>query len=66
MQALGFLAQNGSAGPTDLAGAFGSSVPTWSRELETLTHIGLVVKHGQKRILTEMGRLWIQDQQQKA
>ena len=62
--ALSFLAQHGSGGPTDLAGAFGSSAPTWSRELETLAQVGLVIKRGQKRFLTEMGQLWAQNHQQ--
>lgn len=62
MLALRFMAERGACGPTDLAGAFGSSVPTWSRELDALTTSGLVIKHGQKRVLTDMGRMWIQEQ----
>lgn len=65
-QAMAYIAQHGSGGPTDLAGAFGSSAPTWSRELETLAHAGLVIKRGQKRFLTDAGQLWVQNQQQKA
>ena len=61
--ALQFIAGNGSAGPTELANAYGESTPTWSRELATLSTIGLVVKQGQKRVLTEVGRMWIQQQQ---
>lgn len=54
--ALAYLAEHGSGGPTDLAHAYGSSAPTWSRELETLSSQGLVVKRGQKRFLTDAGR----------
>lgn len=61
--ALRYLAEHGSGGPTDLAGAFGSSTPTWSRELEALARAGLVIKRGQKRFLTEMGKLWTEEQQ---
>ena len=62
--ALEYLAAHGSCGPTDLAGAYGSSAPTWSRELEALGRAGLVVKRGQKRFPTEAGTLWIQQNQQ--
>lgn len=62
-QALAFLAERGSGGPTDLAGAFGSSAPTWSRELETLAQVGLVIKRGQKRFLTDAGQAWVQSHQ---
>lgn len=58
--ALQFLIEQGSCGPTALAGAFGESVPTWSRELATLASMGLIRKHGQKHILTDMGRAWLQ------
>ena len=58
-QAMGYLAQFGICGPTDLAQAFGSSNATWSRELESLAAAGMVIKQGQKRILTDMGRMWI-------
>ena len=61
-QALSYLAAGGSAGPTDLAGAFGSSAPTWSRELKALAQSGLVVKHGQKWFATEAGSAWIRQQ----
>ncbi len=54
--ALTYLAEHGSGGPTDLAHAYGSSAPTWSRELETLSSQGLVIKRGQKRFLTDAGR----------
>ncbi len=62
MQALTYLLEHTSCGPTDLERAFGSSVSTWSRELETLQQHGFVVKQGQKRILTEIGRSWVQEQ----
>lgn len=58
--AIGFLLQAGTCGPTDLTSAYGSSNATWSRELEALSSQGLVVKTGQKRVLTDMGRLWAQ------
>lgn len=61
-QALSYLAAGGSAGPTDLAGSFGSSAPTWSRELKALAQSGLVVKHGQKWFATEAGGAWIRQQ----
>lgn len=59
-QAIAYLVEHGSCGPTDLAGAFGSSAPTWSRELEGLAHAGLVIKRGQKRFLTDAGQAWAQ------
>ena len=62
--ALEYLAMHGSCGPTDLAGAYGSSAPTWSRELDALGRAGLVVKRGQKRFPTEAGNLWIQQNRQ--
>ena len=56
--ALGFLLEHGSCGPTELARAFGSSNPTWSRELATLAETGLVIKRGQKHFLTEFGKTY--------
>lgn len=53
--ALGYLAQNQECGATDLARAFGNSAPTWSRTLNDLAQAGLVIKHGQKYHLTELG-----------
>lgn len=53
--ALGYLAQNQACGATDLARAFGNSAPTWSRTLNDLAQAGLVIKHGQKYHLTELG-----------
>ena len=53
--ALGYLAQNQECGATDLARAFGNSAPTWSRTLNDLAQAGLVIKHGQKYHLTEIG-----------
>lgn len=61
-QAMRYLLEQGSCGPTDLAHALGSSAPTWSRELEALAQAGLVIKRGQKRFLTEMGKLWAEEQ----
>lgn len=54
-QALAYLAEHGSAGPTDLSAAFGSSNPTWSRALGALAAQGLVIKAGQKYQLTQIG-----------
>lgn len=56
---LSFLAQNGSCGPTDLARAFGSSAPTWSRELASLAAEGFIMKNGQKYSLTGYGRQFV-------
>lgn len=53
--ALGYLVQNQECGATDLARAFGNSAPTWSRTLNDLAQAGLVIKHGQKYHLTEIG-----------
>lgn len=61
-QALGYLAQNEACGATDLARALGSSAPTWSRTLNDLAQVGLVIKHGQKYHLTELGRDRMQTQ----
>ena len=56
---LEYLREHDSVGPTDLCDAFGGSQPTWSRELKTLDAAGLVVKRGQKRLLTEYGRAYL-------
>lgn len=61
-KALGYLAQNEACGATDLARALGSSAPTWSRTLNDLAQVGLVIKHGQKYHLTELGRDRVQTQ----
>ena len=55
-QILQYLMGNRECGPTELARAYGSSAPTWSRELIKLAEAGLVIKSGQKFHLTEMGR----------
>ncbi len=60
-QALAFLARGTQCGPTDLNRAFGTSVPTWSRELDKLAEAGLVIKRGQKFHLTELGQTWTQN-----
>lgn len=62
-EALQYLATYEMCGPTDLTAAYGHSNATWSRELNALTAAGLVAKHGQKRILTDMGRYWLQENQ---
>ena len=50
----------------DLARTFGSSQPTWSRELKALEDKGLVKKQagGQRRELTASGRSFIQQHPQ--
>lgn len=53
--ALSYLAQHQECGATDLARAYGNSAPTWSRTLNDLAQAGLVIKHGQKYHLTEVG-----------
>lgn len=60
--ALAYLLEHGQAGPTDLAGAYGQSGPTWSRELATLSEGGFVMKRGQKYHLTELGSSWMRTQ----
>lgn len=57
--ALFYIADAGQGGPSDLAEAHGSSVPTWSRVLATLDAYGLVEKHGRKRVLTDQGAAWV-------
>ena len=61
-RALEYLAQNEACGATDLARALESSPPTWSRVLNNLAQVGLVIKHGQKYHLTELGRERMQTQ----
>ena len=60
--ALAYIQQHGSCGPTELTCALGSSNPTWSRELATLARSGLIIKQGQKYVLTDMGSMWLQGQ----
>ncbi len=60
--ALGYLAQHQECGATDLARAYGNSAPTWSRTLNDLAQAGLVIKHGQKYHLTEVGSARVQAQ----
>ena len=60
--ALGYLAQNQECGATDLARAFGNSAPTWSRTLNDLAQAGLIIKHGQKYHLTEIGNARVRAQ----
>ena len=54
--AISLIAERGSAGPSDLTRAFGSSGPTWSRVLSNLAAQGIVTKVGQKYQLTGIGR----------
>ena len=54
--ALSLVLERGSAGPTDLVKAYGSSAATWSRELAALAAQGAVLKSGQKYQPTEYGR----------
>lgn len=55
---LQYLQVHELVGPTELKNSFGSSQPTWTRELKSLEEAGLVSKRagGQKRGLTEAGR----------
>lgn len=59
--ALRFLFENAQGGPTDLSRLYGSSNATWSRELDTLSKTGFVHKPGQKYVLTDMGRSWLEN-----
>ena len=61
-QALSFLMSNATCGPTDLGHVFGSSPATWSRELSNLQRSGFIHKHGQKYMLTDTGRAWMEEQ----
>ena len=61
--ALSYIQEHGQAGPTDLSAAFGSSVPTWSRELATLSSYGFLEKHGRKYLLTQSGASWLANHQ---
>lgn len=57
--ALGILSQVGSIGGKQLAEQFGGSAPTWSRELSGLDSLGITIKDGQKRKLTEIGKAYV-------
>lgn len=58
---LEYLGTHESVGPKELVELYGSSQPTWSRELKALEEAGVVTKRGgQKRYLTSMGRLLLQ------
>jgi hypothetical protein len=53
-----YLRQHESVGPKELVEAYGRSQATWTRELQALEGMGVVAKRGgQKRYLTDMGRL---------
>ena len=54
--AMEYLTQHESCGPTDLTQVYGSSGPTWSRELKGLMEMGIITKSGQKYRLTTIGR----------
>ena len=56
-QIVAYLSQHESVGPKELVASYGLSQPTWSRELRGLESAGIVTKQGQKRILTDYGRL---------
>lgn len=58
--ALAYLNEHETVGPSDLQRAYGGSQPTWTRELKLLEDAGLVKKSGQKRHLTDLGRAYIQ------
>ncbi len=55
-QIIAYLAEHESVGPTDLVNAYGGSLPTWSRQLQSLEGRGYLFKDKQKRRLTEAGR----------
>lgn len=57
--ALDYLRSHDSVGPSDLSRALGGSQPTWTRELQDLENQGLILKDGQKRRLTAMGRAYL-------
>ncbi len=59
-QALDYLREHEAVGPSDLARTYGGSQPTWTRELKALEDQGLILKDGQKRRLTAMGRAYLQ------
>jgi hypothetical protein len=65
-QILSYLMTHESVGGADLARTFGSSQPTWSRELKALEDKGLVKKQagGQRRELTASGRSFVQQHPQ--
>lgn len=55
-EAIAYLTEHESVGPTELAGMYGSSLSTWTRELKRLEDQGLLHRSGQKRFLTDAGR----------
>jgi predicted HTH transcriptional regulator len=55
VEAIAYLAEHGTAGPTELSQTCGFSAPTWSRSLSSLQEMGLAIKQGQKYRLTTMG-----------
>ena len=59
---LSYLKANPTVGPTDLTHAFGSSQPTWTRELQKLERAGFIRKNkgAQKYALTDLGRTYAQ------
>lgn len=61
VQIMTLLSAQKSCGPTELVRQFGSSGPTWSRELGKLAQAGFIIKDGQKYHLTEFGDAWTQN-----
>ena len=55
-QVVCYLGEHEEVGPSDLVASYGGSQPTWSRELKRLDDLGVLVKRGRKRHLTELGR----------
>ena len=53
--ALGYLRKIKRAVQPIWRGRLETSAPTWSRTLNDLAQAGLVIKHGQKYHLTELG-----------
>ena len=59
---LSYLKANPTVGPTELTRSFGSSQPTWTRELQKLEKAGFIRKNkgAQKYALTDLGRTYAQ------
>jgi hypothetical protein len=57
---LSYLKANPTVGPTELTRSFGSSQPTWTRELQKLEKAGFIRKNkgAQKYALTDLGRTY--------
>lgn len=56
--AVAYLLDHESVGPTELTQLYGSSMSTWTRELKRLEDQGLLRHVGQKRFLTDLGKMF--------